>query len=139
MTQPEGRLVSTESDGFGRLCQRVANTFEFGVGVRADFTNRCQADDDDQRQHDGVFDGRRAIFGNQELFDTAEDVLHELPFLDSCHPETGFNLFADHFKTADPPPSWIPRPEKPHREVYPQVNLPDDEQTLVTGSSKPIP
>lgn len=50
----------------------VARTGELRVGVGADRGDCGNADDDDQSQHDSVFNSGRAIFRHQEVFDTLQ-------------------------------------------------------------------
>jgi hypothetical protein len=49
---------------------------ELVVGIRADGLNGTEAHDNNQRQHDGIFDSGRAIFRNQELLYERCEVLH---------------------------------------------------------------
>jgi hypothetical protein len=53
--------------------QRRRNVAERRRGLRADGRDRNQADDDDQGQHDGVFDCGWAVFG----FEKSPNLLHE--------------------------------------------------------------
>ena len=62
-----GRLLSRFE--FAARLQSCGNAFESRVGRRTNGCNGRQADDDDQCQHDCVFDSRGAVFGNQKLFD----------------------------------------------------------------------
>ncbi len=51
-----------EAGGALAIGHRGGDVGERLVGVGADRANRHQADDDDQRQHHGILDGRGAIF-----------------------------------------------------------------------------
>jgi len=55
---------------------RSRNVAERRVGVRANGANSGQANDDNQGQHDGVFNRGRAIFGYQELLYFLRELLH---------------------------------------------------------------
>ena len=60
-----------------RLAAKLRCDFrERGVGVRSDRTNRGQAHDHDERQHDGVFNRGRAIFRDEELLHLLSELLH---------------------------------------------------------------
>src|SRR5207245_2922965 len=50
----------------------LADRVESGAGVLAQRGDRCQANDDDQRQHHGVFDCRRAVFALDEVYDAVQ-------------------------------------------------------------------
>jgi hypothetical protein len=49
---------------------------ELGGGLRSDALNGTDTDDDDQGQHDRIFDCRWAVFGNQEILDAAHQMCH---------------------------------------------------------------
>lgn len=61
--------LATAADGLG-------DALELGVGVSPDRADRCQADDHDQGQHDGVFNSGWAIFRLQKLLDVQKQILH---------------------------------------------------------------
>jgi len=52
-----------------RTVHLAGDGIERRIGVRADRLNRDDADDDDQSQHHGVFDRRRAVFTYQKMLD----------------------------------------------------------------------
>jgi hypothetical protein len=52
---------------------RGLDRVEGGVGLAADGLDRRQADDDDQGQHDGVFNSGGAVFRNDELLDAGDE------------------------------------------------------------------
>jgi hypothetical protein len=67
--------------GFSRfhtllLCQGVLYLVELGVRVCAHGLDSSETDHDDQSEHDRIFDGGRAVFGNQELLYERCEVLH---------------------------------------------------------------
>lgn len=53
--------------------ERGLNGVEGGVGFRTDELDGGQADDNDQGQHDCVFNSGGAVFGNDELLDTGDE------------------------------------------------------------------
>src|SRR5271154_2409417 len=57
---------------------RSADFAERLVGIRAQRRDRHQADHDDQREHHGVFDRRRAIFPTKQFRDEALDTTHTI-------------------------------------------------------------
>src|SRR5260370_26881534 len=56
----------------GPGANRSTNGAERATSALADDRNRRQADDDDQREHDGVFDGGLAVLALQKLDDGRE-------------------------------------------------------------------
>ena len=56
--------------------QLIGYVIERLIGVRADARNGCQADNDDQGQHHGVFHGGRAIFRCEETLHLQSKTLH---------------------------------------------------------------
>src|SRR5439155_756689 len=74
---PEPALFSSAGSA-GRAADRVADAGERLVGVRAQRGDRRDAHHDDQRQHDRVFNGRRAVFASQEILDAFHEFPHDL-------------------------------------------------------------
>ena len=66
--------VAAANTGLGT--QFGGNAVEGRRRVRADCRNGAQTHDDDQGQHDGVFDCGRAIFRNNETLHALDDVHH---------------------------------------------------------------
>src|SRR5947207_2925176 len=62
-----GSLESSWSGSATGAADGGANATERRVGVVAEGRNRADADNDNQGQHDGVFNCGRAIFGLHEL------------------------------------------------------------------------
>src|SRR4030095_7069926 len=54
------------------------------VGVGADRRNGGQANNDDQRQHDRVLDGSRAVFVDQKMTGVTKEIGHERTFRETC-------------------------------------------------------
>lgn len=118
---------------------RCGDAFEGRVGCGTDRRNRGQTDDDDQRQHHGVFNSCRAIFGNQKLLDALSQCLHRILPLQVCRSRSGEQLGRKH-TNSDWPGGWMlaqnpatdasvaiasqsPPPKlKPHNEVTPKIN-----------------
>ena len=61
-----GTIPTPTSCDYARGRQRIADGLERRVRPGADLGDGCQADDHDQRQHHGVLDRCRAVFGNEE-------------------------------------------------------------------------
>ena len=60
---------------FGRL-QLAGGGLELRVRFRSDGGHRRNAYDDDEREHDSVFDRRRSVLGDQKLFDIVRQAFH---------------------------------------------------------------
>ena len=69
----EGKSETASAHSARRRTDFLANGVERAVGVLAERRDGCQADHDDQGQHDRVLDGRRAIFAFTEIDD---EILH---------------------------------------------------------------
>lgn len=84
--RPRGRCAALEAarykdaaapDRFERgLLQLPGYTCERGAGIGADRLNRRQTDDDDQGQHNRIFDCGRAIFRYEETLHLQSEILH---------------------------------------------------------------
>src|SRR5580704_12339303 len=57
--------------------QRGVDVVERRVGALAEGGDRPDADDDNEGEHDGVLDGRRAVLGLHELDDGLGELTHE--------------------------------------------------------------
>src|SRR5216683_3207573 len=63
------KTLAGPADGAGDLTESL-------VGAGAQSGDRHEADHDDQGQHDGVFNGRRAVFRLQELYKHLTELAH---------------------------------------------------------------
>jgi hypothetical protein len=70
-----------QSGSNAHLGKSVLDLAEFGVGVGTDRGDRSNANDDNESHHDGVFNSRRTIFGNQKLLDAVCKIFHRCPLL----------------------------------------------------------
>jgi hypothetical protein len=58
------------------LCQVAGNVVELVVGTATNSRNCCQADNDNQSQHDRVFNSGWAVFRNDELLNAVRELFH---------------------------------------------------------------
>src|SRR5882672_7017945 len=66
----------------------ASHVVEGGGGIRTNRTNRRQAYDHDERQHNGVLNRGRAIFRDEETLHLLSKTLHSIhPFSGSAHGE----------------------------------------------------
>src|SRR5262249_27557438 len=81
----------------------IADLREGRVGVRAQRGDRRDAHDDNQREHDGVFNCRRAVFLGQEILDAFHELTHcSDPFEKTRVPQKNLGLLVRPICSAGP-------------------------------------
>ena len=70
------KSISLSRLDLGRRTDLVGDFLEGSFRVRTDRLDSGQADDDDQSEHNGVFNSRRTVFRNQKTLNFLHELLH---------------------------------------------------------------